>query len=78
LDKLYISTKELANEIAKITTRHEAAGLGPIAKLLVSIAVIGTMLLLVPVMLFWFAIFLVYIPFAWFDNWIFKNSKRIK
>lgn len=74
--KLYISLKDLSEELSKVPSKQEPKQLGPIAKLLGIVLVVVSAILLIPLVLFWVLIFILYIPFVGMDNWIVKKIKR--
>lgn len=74
MSKLYISVKELTEELSKITTHNKPKQIGPIARVFTVILLITTLVLALPILLAWAIMFIAYIPFAAIDSWIIKKG----
>ena len=77
MSKLYITKKDLAEHLSRIVKQQDSTQLGPIAKILAIFLVVVTMILLIPIVLFWAIVFILYIPINGVDRWLLKKLKGI-
>lgn len=70
--KIYITKEDLINEIETVKDRLDSKPVGPIAYLIVLIGVVFSLILLIPIVLLWLILIIMYIPGFLLDNLILK------
>lgn len=70
--KIYITKEDLVNELENLKVDLAKKPTGPFAYLVVLIGVIGSLLLFIPIIVFWLMLIVIYIPGFILDNFIIK------
>ena len=77
MDKFYIEKEELLELLAADTKKLVKAS-GPIAYVIACIGIFLTLLLLVPIVVLWLLLIIIYVPGYFIDTFILKYKKGNK